>query len=199
MLKRFTFCDTNQTVEDKINGKYTYTTLLLPSCRQRFPNTNKHQLRRLLTPYLFYTLTISRGWCKIFTSQTKSKTKTSRILLVDDEPDVAVTIEAVLEESGFFQVDPFSDAISALSVFRSGAYDLALLDIKMPGMNGFELYKKLREIDKKMKICFLTAAELGYYRETDSDVINELGTNCFIAKPVNNSEIIERLKILLSM
>ena len=76
---------------------------------------------------------------------------------------------------------------------------MALLDIKMPGMNGFELYKKLREIDKKMKICFLTAAELGYYRETDSDVINELGTNCFIAKPVNNSEIIERLKILLSM
>jgi DNA-binding response OmpR family regulator len=76
---------------------------------------------------------------------------------------------------------------------------LALLDIKMPGMNGFELYKKLREIDKKMKICFLTAAELGYYRETDSDVINELGTNCFIAKPVNNSEIIEKLKILLSM
>ena len=43
-------------------------------------------------------------------------------------------------------------------------------------MNGFELFKKLEEIDKKIKICFLTAAELGY-RETDSDFINDLGQN----------------------
>jgi DNA-binding response OmpR family regulator len=76
---------------------------------------------------------------------------------------------------------------------------LALLDIKMPGMNGFELCKKLREIDKKIKICFLTATELGYYRETDLGVINDLGTKCFIAKPVNNEDIIERLKLLLSL
>jgi DNA-binding response OmpR family regulator len=69
----------------------------------------------------------------------------------------------------------------------------------MPGMNGFQLCKELRSIDNKIIVCFLTAAELGYYRETDSDVINELGTNCFIAKPVNNEDIIERLKILLSM
>jgi DNA-binding response OmpR family regulator len=69
----------------------------------------------------------------------------------------------------------------------------------MPGMNGFQLCKELRGIDNKIIVCFLTAAELGYYRETDSDVINELGTNCFIAKPVNNEDIIERLKILLSM
>ena len=80
------------------------------------------------------------------------------IIMVDDEPDVAVTIETVLEESGFFEVDPFVDAASALSVFSPDVYDLALLDIKMPGMNGFELCKKLREIDKKIKICFLTAA-----------------------------------------
>jgi DNA-binding response OmpR family regulator len=69
----------------------------------------------------------------------------------------------------------------------------------MPGMNGFELCRKLMKIDKKIKICFLTAAELGSYTETDSDVINDVGTDCFIAKPVNNEDIIERLKILLSM
>jgi two-component system copper resistance phosphate regulon response regulator CusR len=122
-----------------------------------------------------------------------------RILLVDDEPDVAVTIEAVLEESGFFQVDPFYDAASALSTFKPGVYDLALLDIKMPGMNGFELCKKLRDIDDEIIVCFLTAADLGYYRETDSDVINDFGTDFFIAKPVDNEDITERLKILLSM
>ena len=78
-------------------------------------------------------------------------------------------------------------------------YDLALLDIKMPGMNGFELCRKLRAIDNKIKVCFLTAADVGYYCETDSDVIYDLGTDCFITKPVNNKDIIERLKLLLSI
>jgi DNA-binding response OmpR family regulator len=102
-------------------------------------------------------------------------------------------------ESGFFQVDRFHDAASALSIFKPGVYDLALLDIKMPIMDGFELCRKLRIIDNKIKVCFLTAADLGYYRETDSDVINDLGTDCFISKPVDNKDITERLKLLLSM
>ena len=132
-------------------------------------------------------------------SSAKSKTKTRRILLVDDEPDVAVTVEIVLEKSGFFQVDLFHDGATALSIFRPGVYDLANLDIKMPRMNGFELCRKIRDIDNKIKVCFLTAADRENYRETDSDVINDLGTDCFIAKPVNNEDIVQRLKLLLSM
>ena len=132
-------------------------------------------------------------------SSAKSKTKTRRILLVDDEPDVAVTIEIVLEESGFFQVDLFRDGATALSIFKPGVYDLAILDIKMPRMDGFELCRKIRDIDNKIKVCFLTAADRENYRETDSDVINDLGTDCFIAKPVNNEDIVQRLKLLLSM
>ena len=92
-------------------------------------------------------------------SDAKSKTKTRRILLVDDEPDVAVTIEIVLEESGFFQVDLFRDGATALSIFKPGVYDLAILDIKMPRMDGFELCRKIRDIDNKIKVCFLTAAD----------------------------------------
>ena len=75
---------------------------------------------------------------------------------------------------------------------------MALLDIKMPRMDGFELCKKLRGIDNKIIVCFLTAVDLGYYRETDSDVIDDMGTDCFIAKPVNNIDLIDRLKIILS-
>ena len=78
-------------------------------------------------------------------------------------------------------------------------YGLALLDIKMPGMDGFELCRKIRAIDNKIIVCFMTAADLGYYRESDYDVINDLGTDCFITKPVNNRDIIERLKLLLPM
>jgi DNA-binding response OmpR family regulator len=117
--------------------------------------------------------------------------------MVDDEPDINFTIKTALEETGFFQVDTFNDAESAFSRFRPNLYDLALLDIRMPEMNGFQLCRKLREIDKKIKLCFLTAAELLYYRDTDSDIINELGSDCFVAKPVDTIVLINRLKIIL--
>ena len=119
--------------------------------------------------------------------------------MVDDELDINFTIKTTLEETGLLEVDTFNDAKSALSIFRPGLYDLALLDIRMPEMNGFQLCRKLREIDNRLKICFLTATELLYYQETDSDVIDDLGTDCFVSKPVNNDEIIKRLKLMLSL
>lgn len=76
---------------------------------------------------------------------------------------------------------------------------MAILDIKMPIMDGFELCRRIKDIDNKMKVCFLTAADLGYYRETESEIINDLGTDCFINKPVNNKEIINRIKSILSI
>jgi DNA-binding response OmpR family regulator len=122
------------------------------------------------------------------TVEVKSKIKTKRILIVDDEPDIAFALKTILEEDELFQVDTFHDAESALST---------LLDIRMPGMNGFQLCRKLRQIDKKLKICFLTATELLYYRKTDSDIIDDLGTDCFVTKPVNNKDIIDRLQSIL--
>ena len=113
--------------------------------------------------------------------------------MVDDEPDVNLAIKAALEENGFFQVDTFNDAKSALVIFKPDLYDLALLDIKMPGMGGFQLYRKLREMDKKLKICFLTATELMYFGDIDSDVINDLGTDCFVSKPVDTKNLMDRL------
>jgi DNA-binding response OmpR family regulator len=99
---------------------------------------------------------------------------------------------------GDFKVDTFNNAESALFAFKPGHYDLAILDVKMPWMNGFQLYKKLREIDKMLKICFLTAAELTYLHDVDSDIINDLKTNCFVTKPVNTPDLIARLNIILS-
>lgn len=82
--------------------------------------------------------------------------------MIDDELDVNFTIKAILEETGLFQVDTFNDTKSVLSIFRPGLYDLALLDIRMPEMNGFQLCRKLREIDNRLKMCFLTATEVLY-------------------------------------
>lgn len=118
--------------------------------------------------------------------------------MVDDELDVTFTIKTTLEETGLFKVETFNDPELALSGFDSNLYDLALLDIKMPRMDGFDLCRRLMKMDNKIKICFLTAADLSYYGEIASDIINVLGRDCFIIKPVNNEDNISKLKAILT-
>src|SRR5215211_8616816 len=88
-----------------------------------------------------------------------STTKGKKLLIVDDEPDITFTIKNILEDNGF-KVDSFTDSISALDNYQINFYDLVILDINMPKMDGFELYTKIREQDPKAKICFLTASEM---------------------------------------
>jgi DNA-binding response OmpR family regulator len=134
---------------------------------------------------------------KISTSEEKSISSTSNVIMVDDELDATLTIKIALEENGDFEVDTFNDAESALSAFKSGHYDLAILDVRMPGTNGFQLCRILREIDKELKVCFLTASDLTYFQDTDSDIVNKL-TDCFVSKPVDVTELINKLKVILS-
>ena len=77
--------------------------------------------------------------------------------MVDDEQDLTFTLKAILDETGSFQVEMFTDPVLALSEFKADVYDLAVLDIRMPEMNGFQLCRKLRDLDNRLKICFLTA------------------------------------------
>ena len=77
-----------------------------------------------------------------------------RILLVDDERDIDTVVKKGLERVGF-KVRAFDNPLDVLSKFEAGSYDVALLDIRMPSMNGFELYKKLRKRDSKIKVCFI--------------------------------------------
>ena len=80
----------------------------------------------------------------------------TKILIIDDEPDITYTIKNILEDNGFV-ADTFNDPILALNNYKVNFYDLVILDIKMPKINGFELYIKIREQDPKAKICFLSA------------------------------------------
>jgi DNA-binding response OmpR family regulator len=118
--------------------------------------------------------------------------------VVDDEKDIAITLKEILEETGSFEVKTYTDPVLALSEFNAGTYDLAVLDIRMPVMNGFELCIKLREIDDRLRMCFLTAADLLYYHETDPDIIRGLGKGCFVPKPVNNEYFLEKIEAILS-
>ena len=120
-----------------------------------------------------------------------------RVLFVDDEPDHSLTLTMILEENGF-KVDSFTDPLLALQNFKEqdSMYDMIILDIKMPEMNGFELYRRIKKIDDKVKVCFLTASEMDYGVYTD--IVNSLDAEYFIRKPIDNEELVKRLNRILS-
>lgn len=105
-----------------------------------------------------------------------------KILVVDDERDITSVIKKGLKSNGF-EVDSYNDPILALEKFRARVYDILIIDIKMPKMNGFELYKKMKEIDNKVKICFLTAIE--YYNDEFRMTFPKLTLKCFADKPIS--------------
>ncbi|MDQ3976895.1 MAG: response regulator [Thermoproteota archaeon] len=142
--------------------------------------------------------------------------KNGRILIVDDEEDVTFFLKEALEDYGGFEVVTFNDPLLALSSFnnndsKSSAYDLILLDIKMPKMDGFELYQELQKrIDasagdssnstsgdnakngKKTKICFMTAFEV-YFDALKELFPDSYSSMCFIKKPSSAQDLIKRI------
>jgi DNA-binding response OmpR family regulator len=114
-----------------------------------------------------------------------------KILVVDDEADLTTLSRLTLEYHGF-EVDTFNDAQEALLNYRPDYYDLAILDIKMPKMDGFELYDEIKKKDHKARICFFTASELYYekFRKREYDAIDK---TLFIQKPINTEELLEEV------
>lgn len=76
-----------------------------------------------------------------------------RVLLVDDELDIVYLVKVGLERKGF-EVDSYVDPILALQNFKRGTYQLLILDIKMPKMNGLDFLDKIKKEDDKIKVCF---------------------------------------------
>jgi DNA-binding response OmpR family regulator len=116
-----------------------------------------------------------------------------RILIVDDEPDIMLTLKIVLENNGF-KIQAFTDPILALRNFTAGSYDLALLDIQMPKITGLGLYKELRKIDNKIKICFLSA--VSNYQEFVK-YFPTIKENQVVVKPVDNHILIQRINEIM--
>jgi DNA-binding response OmpR family regulator len=118
-----------------------------------------------------------------------------RICFVDDEPDIILLCKIVLEEGGF-EVYTFTDSLLALSNFKPDFYDLIILDIKMPNMDGFELCKKIKEKDQNTKVCFLTASEM-YYETFRKNGYGSVDKDLFLRKPIENDELIKRVKQII--
>lgn len=135
----------------------------------------------------------------MISDDNNKSTSEKRILLVDNEPDVTYTIESVLEDNGF-EVDSFNDPVLACDTFKANYYDLVVLDIKMPKMDGFELYECIRSKEQNAKICFLTASEMFYeaLRKARNLFGDILGEKYFIQKPAKPVQLIRQLNNIIN-
>jgi DNA-binding response OmpR family regulator len=119
--------------------------------------------------------------------------RNKRILIVDDEKDITDTFKVGLEQQEGFEVISYNDPELALSQFKEDWFDLLLIDIKMPKISGFELYRRLKKIDSKPKVCFITAFDV-YYDEFKK-VFPSLKVKCFVRKPISISDLVEQVKL----
>ena len=132
-----------------------------------------------------------------------SSSQEKRIFVVDDEVDITTVFKLGLEEADL-QVDVYNDPLLALSDYKAGIYDLLLLDIKMPKMNGFELYKKIKDIeggyddDDKPRVCFITAYE-GYRNQFNELFPTLEEVDCFLKKPISLPDLVKAVKSQLGM
>ena len=116
-----------------------------------------------------------------------------RILIVDDEKDIAKSFSLALEKDGFI-VDTYNDPVIALGDFKSDLYDLLLLDIRLPNMDGFELYDKIREKDKRVKVCFISGYQMNFLALREQG----LQTDCIISKPIELEDLVRRINVELA-
>jgi DNA-binding response OmpR family regulator len=128
-------------------------------------------------------------------SITNNTNKPRRILIVDDEPDLISMFKMVLEMNDF-EVDAYNDPLLALSNFKQAAYGLVILDIRMPYINGFELYKKIRTVDDKVNVCFMTAFE-DYRQEFKKSFPKLDEIKCFIRKPNAIEDLVKHVATIL--
>ncbi|MFL6377098.1 MAG: response regulator [Nitrososphaeraceae archaeon] len=165
------------------NHEIQYHNLFLPSYKvdSRTGNIKKNELKK--------TSRNSNNDDVLTNARSNSQ---NRIMIVDDEHDIARLFAVSLERSGFV-VDVFNDPLSALSNYKAGLYDLLLLDIRMPSMSGLELYQKIKDIDDKAKVCFITA-----YEESQNDLKklfpNLEEVDCFVRKPIEMHNLVKIVK-----
>ena len=118
-----------------------------------------------------------------------------RIMIVDACDDVNLTFKIVLSESDRrLRVQAFTGPVDVLREFKPDFYHLVIIDILLPNMNGFELYDKLRKLDSKVKICFMTTGSEIFLKEFIKEALPESDPNCFIRKPIANEDLLKRVQ-----
>ena len=156
------------------------------------------------------------------TNIEKENNEEKRILVVDDEQDILLLLQVILVQAGF-KVYSFDNPLQALSSFKGGSYDLAILDVKMPQMDGFQLYEEIKKIDRSLKVCFITAAaaaaaneEMYQYvemTEKDEESVAQVGSQqqqqpqqycelqktMFLKKPFSNGDLVKEVNRIINV
>ena len=121
-----------------------------------------------------------------------------RMLIVDDDEDITITFKTAIEDSNNcdnanrrIKVYTSNDPVLVLSEFKPNFYDLILIDINMPHMNGFQLCEKIFAIDINVKVCFMSSGKIN--REALRDIYPAISVGCFIRKPVTIDFLIKRI------
>ena len=117
-----------------------------------------------------------------------------RIAVVDDEHDITIILKKALEHHDF-AVDTFNDPQAVLATFKPSYYDLMIIDIRMPRMNGFDLYRELKKRDSGVRVCFLTAFEI-YYEEFNK-LFPTIDVKSFIRKPISISNLVNQINAII--
>jgi CheY-like chemotaxis protein len=126
-----------------------------------------------------------------------TQVKKARILVVDDDPEVTESLGLVLEDSGLYHVTKYTDPLLALSNLKPGNYDLVILDIKMPNIDSFELYDKMKMIDSKLKVCFIGTYDNEESHQALRNQFPLLEPECFMPKEVRINDLIRRINARL--
>ena len=115
-----------------------------------------------------------------------------RVLVVDDNSDILFTLRIGLESDPTMQVYSFDNSVTAFLEFRTNFYDLLLIDVNMPLMDGFQLAQKLLQKDLNVRVCFMTAGEINMDAAREVHPLKSIG--CFIKKPITTEQLIKRIR-----
>lgn len=124
--------------------------------------------------------------------------KVKKIMVVDDEDDLIFLLQTLLDQMGF-KVNGFTDPLLALQAFKAGTYDLAILDIRLPGMDGFELCERLKIIDHSLKVCFFTASEFYHKNSKEEQHSILINDHQIIRKPISNEDLLKQVQDILEL
>jgi FixJ family two-component response regulator/predicted transcriptional regulator len=182
--------------EDNNNRTYYRTTRKGKAVILHYNEIQKLFLKKgMLSSNNFRTSTGDRYYPEKRKYPDNSTLNQYKILIIDDESDITSALKCGLQLQGF-KVDVFNEPLKALSNYSVGTYNLLILDVKMPRMNGFELYKVIRKLDKGIRICFWTAFEVCY--EELRRMFPVMDERYFIRKPIAMDELIDRIESIIS-
>lgn len=116
-------------------------------------------------------------------------------MLVDEDPNALYLLSMIMKLNDF-DVIPFTNPELALASLGKDQYDLLLLDVRMPNMTAFDMYKRMKKIDNRAQICFITNYRQECFQRF-RESFPELAPSSLVEKPVSSSALLEILKVHL--